>query len=91
MASRAFGRRVDAAQPHLYVRTTRTDCRIAGVCGGLAKYFGWDATLVRVVWVLATLVSFGTGVIVYVVLWLVAPSEDSLDPPGAAPSGPVYR
>lgn len=35
------------------------DRKIAGVCGGLAEYFGIDSTIVRILWALAVLVSYG--------------------------------
>ncbi|MEQ9438510.1 MAG: PspC domain-containing protein [Cyclobacteriaceae bacterium] len=44
---------------------------IAGVCGGLADHFGWDATLVRILFAIAAVVGVGSPAIVYVVLWLV--------------------
>lgn len=47
---------------------------IAGVCGGIAEYLGWQPDGVRVLWVVATVLSAGIGgVIVYVVLALVLP------------------
>jgi phage shock protein C len=50
---------------------------IAGVCGGLAQYLGWDPTALRVLFVLATIFSFGLGgIIAYVVLGIVMPAED---------------
>ena len=53
-----------------------TDDRlIFGVCGGLGEYFGIDPTVVRVVWVVASLL-FGmgiTGIILYLILWLLIP------------------
>jgi len=51
------------------------DKKLAGVCGGLAHYFGIDATLVRVVFVLLTLAG-GPGLLLYLVLWLVLPQGD---------------
>ena len=50
------------------------DKKVAGVCGGLARYFDIDATLVRVVFVLLTLFS-GGGLILYIILWLVMPQS----------------
>lgn len=47
---------------------------IAGVCGGIADYLGWSPTSVR----LLTLLSFllpGTQVIIYIVMWIIVPSE----------------
>ncbi|MFA5944401.1 MAG: PspC domain-containing protein [Candidatus Thermoplasmatota archaeon] len=48
---------------------------IAGVCGGLARYFGMDPTLARILWVVLTLVSFGAGLIGYLLIWLLVPQE----------------
>jgi phage shock protein PspC (stress-responsive transcriptional regulator) len=54
-------------------RRSVSDRKVAGVCGGLAKYLGLDPTLVRVLWVVLTIVSFGAGVIGYLLLWMLAP------------------
>ena len=50
----------------------RGDRKLAGVCAGIAEYFGWDPTLVRVGWILLTLLG-GSGVLLYLILWLVMP------------------
>jgi phage shock protein C len=49
---------------------------VGGVCGGLGKYLGIDATILRLVFVL---LAFGTGigVLIYLILWLVVPAEGS--------------
>lgn len=47
---------------------------IAGVCAGLAKYFGVDPTLVRIVFVLLAIFAAG-GVLLYLILWLLMPME----------------
>ncbi|WP_054949986.1 PspC domain-containing protein [Numidum massiliense] len=49
-----------------------------GVCGGIAEYFGLDAALVRIVWLIAALF-FGTGVLMYFVLFILMPSDDRYD------------
>ena len=47
---------------------------IAGVCGGIAEWLGWDPTLVRIVYVLVSILSAAfPGIIVYVVLWILMP------------------
>jgi len=56
---------------------SRTDRMIWGVCGGLAKYFNVDPTLVRVVFVLLVLMSSGIGIIAYIILAIVVPLEGS--------------
>tara|TARA_R110002012_G_scaffold114079_2_gene260534 strand:- start:164019 stop:164261 length:243 start_codon:yes stop_codon:yes gene_type:complete len=48
----------------------------AGVCGGIAKYFGWDAGKVRLLYVLISILSAAfPGILVYVILWFVMPEE----------------
>jgi phage shock protein C len=50
---------------------------IGGVCAGIAEYFGWETTLLRVVYVLASILSVAfPGILVYVVLWVVMPRPD---------------
>jgi phage shock protein PspC (stress-responsive transcriptional regulator) len=49
-----------------------TDKKIAGVCGGLADYFDLDPTLVRVLWLLLLFFA-GTGLLAYIILWIVLP------------------
>lgn len=50
---------------------------IGGVCGGLANWLGWDPTLVRVGYVLLSILSTGfPGILVYIILWIVMPSAD---------------
>ena len=56
------------------------DRKIAGVCGGLADYFGIDSTIVRILWALAVMVSYGTGYILYLVVWLIVPRERNILP-----------
>jgi len=63
------------AQPSgrsLLVRS-RHDRKLAGVCGGFADYTGMDANLIRVVLVLATVLGFGSPVIVYLAAWILMP------------------
>lgn len=49
-----------------------TDKKIAGVCGGIAEYFGVDATLVRVIAVVLAL-CFGGGLLAYLLAWVIMP------------------
>jgi len=53
---------------------SRTDCMIAGVCGGLAEYFSIDSSLVRVGAVLFTIAG-GAGIVAYLILWIVVPQK----------------
>jgi phage shock protein C len=56
---------------------SKNDRMIAGVCGGLAKWLGWDSTAVRVLYVLASFFSAAfPGILVYIILALLMPSEE---------------
>jgi phage shock protein PspC (stress-responsive transcriptional regulator) len=49
---------------------------IAGVCGGLAEWLGWNPTLVRVLYVIVSIASVGfPGTLAYILLWIVIPKE----------------
>ena len=60
-------------------RLTRstTDRKIAGVCGGLAEYFNVDATLVRVIWAILTIIPgcIVLGIVAYLVAWFIMPDR----------------
>ena len=53
---------------------SRTDKKIAGVCGGLADFFGIDSSLVRLFFILLFLFG-GSGFLVYVILWIIVPEQ----------------
>lgn len=64
----------DSARP---LRRSRTNRQIAGVVGGLAEYFGVDPTLLRVAYVVISIVSAAfPGILVYLLLWLLVPEAD---------------
>jgi phage shock protein PspC (stress-responsive transcriptional regulator) len=65
-----------AAGPKFRLRRSRTDRMVAGVCGGLAESLGVDATLLRIGLVTLTVLGFGTGVLVYAAIWMLAPETD---------------
>jgi phage shock protein PspC (stress-responsive transcriptional regulator) len=63
------------------LRRSRTNRQIAGVIGGLAEYFQVDPTLLRVIYVVGSIVSAAfPGVLVYILLWLLIPEAE--DPAG---------
>ena len=53
---------------------SRTDKKLAGVCGGLATYLNVDVSVIRLIWVLAVLFA-GCGLLAYIVCALVIPEE----------------
>jgi phage shock protein PspC (stress-responsive transcriptional regulator) len=63
--------------PTTELTRSKDDRMIAGVCGGLAKWLGWDSTAVRIIYVLASILSAAfPGTIVYIILAIVMPLED---------------
>jgi phage shock protein C len=58
---------------------SRTNRQVAGVCGGLAEYFNLDATLIRVLFVVLAVLG-GSGIVLYVALWIIVPGEPELPP-----------
>lgn len=61
-----------AAGKKLY--RSRKNRYLAGVCGGLGEYLGIDPTIVRLLWVLFTLL-YGAGLLGYIIAWLIIPQE----------------
>jgi phage shock protein C len=56
------------------LQRSRENRKIAGVCGGIAEWLGWDPTVVRVLYVVVSICSVAfPGILVYLVLWLVMP------------------
>lgn len=60
-----------------HLRRSRKNRMLAGVCGGLAEYFGMDPTLMRVLFIVVSVLSAAfPGVLVYVVCMIAIPEED---------------
>lgn len=55
------------------LRKSRTNKMIAGVCGGIGEYLNWDPTIVRIIFLILVLSSFGTMVLFYFILALIMP------------------
>jgi phage shock protein C len=53
---------------------SKTDRKVAGICGGLAQYFNLDATLIRVLFVVLAVLG-GSGLVIYLVMWIIVPKE----------------
>jgi phage shock protein C len=63
------------AAPYRTFRRSRTDKKLGGVCGGLARYFSIDSTLFRLLYIILCLASFGAGIVLYITLVLLVPYE----------------
>ncbi len=53
---------------------SRSDRKLAGVCGGLAEFFGLDPTLIRVLFVILALAG-GSGIVIYLAMWIMVPNQ----------------
>ncbi len=60
-------------------KLTRSNNRvIAGVCAGLAEWLGWDIPLVRILYLVLSILSAAfPGILVYIILWIVMPPQDN--------------
>jgi phage shock protein C len=58
---------------------------LGGVCGGLGEHVDVDPTIIRLVWVVITLLTIGTGLLVYLIAWIIIPEEPGES--GTLPAG----
>ena len=58
------------------LRRSIEDRKLFGVCAGLAKYFGLDSTIIRIVYVALTVASFGWGVLLYIIMVILMKEEE---------------
>ena len=54
---------------------SKKDRMLGGVCAGLGEHLDVDPTVIRLVWVVVTVLSLGTGIIVYILAWIIIPEE----------------
>jgi phage shock protein C len=60
----------------MVLRRSRSNRILGGVCGGLAEWLGWDPTVVRILYVVVSILSVAfPGILVYLVLWLIMPTS----------------
>ena len=52
---------------------SKKDRMLGGVCAGLGEHFDIDPTVIRLVWAVITVISIGTGVLVYILAWILIP------------------
>jgi phage shock protein C len=69
-----------AAPPPRLLRRSTDDKMLGGVCGGIARYLGVDSVLIRLLFVVLTIMSAGTGILAYLIAWLVMPRERTGEP-----------
>jgi phage shock protein PspC (stress-responsive transcriptional regulator) len=57
---------------------SKTNRMVCGVCGGIGEYLNVDPTIVRLVWVIVSLVSCGTGLLAYLIAAIVVPEDNDI-------------
>ncbi len=67
-----------------FLRRSKSDRIVGGVCGGLGRYFGIDPVWLRIAFV-ALVVGGGSGIILYIVAWILIPEEDEDAPVAQRP------
>ena len=54
---------------------SRKETILGGICGGIAEHIDVDPSLIRLVWIVVSLISLGTGIIVYLAAWIIIPES----------------
>lgn len=69
-----LNRRNDAVRPasSAKFRLDKADGKIAGVCGGIAKYLGINPLIVRAIFLVGAIAGFGSFILIYLAIWLLA-------------------
>jgi phage shock protein PspC (stress-responsive transcriptional regulator) len=55
---------------------SKKDRMLGGVCAGLGEHLDVDPTVIRLVWAVITVLSLGTGILVYIIAWIIIPEEE---------------
>jgi len=50
---------------------------LGGVCAGLGEHLDVDPTVIRLIWAVVSVLSIGTGIIIYILAWIIIPEEDT--------------
>ena len=64
-------------EPEKKLLRPRDGAMIGGVCAGIGRYFGVDATLIRVITVIVAVAGIGSPILIYLICWAIIPLEDS--------------
>jgi phage shock protein C len=72
------------------LRRPLDDRMVAGVCSGLARYFGVDPVLVRIGFAVLALVTWGVALVAYPLLWIIMPDADPAEQPWRDPADPTW-
>jgi phage shock protein C len=63
---------------------SNTNRILGGVCAGLGEHLDVDPTVIRLIWAVVTVLSLGTGIIIYILAWIIIPEpgqDEGISPP----------
>jgi phage shock protein C len=64
----------ESAPPKRLYRSTKNKV-LAGICGGISEYFNVDPVLIRIIFVVLLIASFGTAALAYIIAWVIIPKK----------------
>jgi len=77
--------------PYRQLRRPFDDRIVAGVCSGVGRYFGVDPVLVRVGFAVLAILTWGSALLAYPIMWFVMPEESAPEPPAwRDPADPTW-
>jgi phage shock protein C len=80
-----------SAAPYKQLRRPTDDRIVAGVCSGIGRYLGVDPVLVRVAFAILVVLSWGTALLAYPIMWFIMPDEPAPAAPAwCDPSDPTW-
>jgi phage shock protein PspC (stress-responsive transcriptional regulator) len=56
---------------------SKKDRILGGVCAGLGEHLDVDTTVIRLIWAVVSVLSIGTGIIIYILAWIIIPEDDT--------------
>lgn len=56
---------------------SKNDRILGGVCAGLGEHLDVDPTVIRLIWAVVSVLSIGTGIIIYILAWIIIPEDDT--------------
>ena len=77
--------------PYKQLRRPQDDRIVAGVCSGIGRYLGVDPVLIRVAFAVLAILTWGTALLAYPIMWFLMPEEPApTAPPWRDPTDPTW-
>jgi len=56
---------------------SKNDRILGGVCAGLGEHLDVDPTVIQLIWAVVSVLSIGTGIIIYILAWIIIPEDET--------------